>query len=50
MGIDESGYSIKVPPYLPESEEDKLLEEVVEEAKHFAKALDKDFEKKLAWK
>jgi acyl-CoA hydrolase len=50
MAIDESGYPIKVPPYTPESQEDKLLEEVAEEAKQFAKALDKDFETKLGWK
>jgi len=50
MAIDESGYPIKVPTYTPESEEDKLLEEVAEEAKQFAKALDKDFETKLGWK
>lgn len=50
MAIDESGYPIKVPAYTPESEEDKLLEEVAEEAKQFAKALDKDFETKLGWK
>ena len=50
MAIDESGYPIKVPAYTPESKEDKLLEEVAEEAKQFAKALDKDFETKLGWK
>ena len=50
MAIDESGYSVKVPLYQPETEEDKLLEEVVQEAKDFAIALDKDFEKKLGWK
>jgi acyl-CoA hydrolase len=50
MAIDESGYPIKVPSYIPKSEEDKLLEEVAEEAKQFAKALDKDFETKLGWK
>ncbi|NQZ21624.1 MAG: acyl-CoA thioesterase [Colwellia sp.] len=50
MAIDESGYPIKVPVFIPESQEDKLLEEVAEEAKNFAKALDKDFETKLGWK
>jgi len=50
MAIDESGYPIKVPSYIPENQEDKLLEEVAIEAKHFAKALDGDFEKKLGWK
>ena len=50
MAIDESGYPIKVPAYTPESKEDMLLDEVAEEAKQFAKALDKDFETKLGWK
>jgi len=50
MAIDESGYPVKVPSYIPENQEDKLLEEVAIEAKHFAKALDGDFEKKLGWK
>jgi acyl-CoA hydrolase len=50
MAIDESGYPIKVPEYIPESTEDKLLEEVAQEAKTFAKTLDHDFETKLGWK
>jgi len=50
MAIDESGYPIKVPEFITENEEDKLLEEVAIEAKQFAKALDGDFEKKLGWK
>ena len=50
MAIDESGYPIKVPEYIPESKEDKLLEEVAQEAKAFAKTLDHDFETKLGWK
>jgi acyl-CoA hydrolase len=50
MAIDETGYPIKVPVFEPESEEDKLLEEVAEEAKSFAKRLDEDFETKLGWK
>jgi len=50
MAIDESGYPVKVPSYIPENQEDKLLEEVAIEAKHFAKALDGYFEKKLGWK
>ena len=50
MAIDESGYPIKVPKYVPENEEDKLLEEVAQEAKIFAKTLDNDFETKLGWK
>ena len=47
---DESGYPGKVEPYLPETEEDKLLEEAAIEAKQFAKTLDSDFEEKLGWK
>jgi uncharacterized protein (TIGR00369 family) len=50
MAIDESGYPIKVPEFITENKEDKLLEEVAIEAKQFAKALDDDFEKKLGWK
>lgn len=50
MAIDESGYPIKVPNFVPENEEDKLLEEVAEGAKTFAKRLDNDFETKLGWK
>ncbi len=50
MAIDESGYSVKVKPFEPKSEEDKMLEEVATEAKQFAKELDKDFEEKLGWK
>jgi len=50
MAIDESGYPVKVAGFVPVSDEDKLLEDVAEEAKQFAKALDSDFEKKLGWK
>jgi acyl-CoA hydrolase len=50
MAIDESGYPIKVPKFVPETEEDTLLEEVAAEAKSFAKTLDNDFETKLGWK
>ena len=50
MAIDESGYPINVPKFVPESEEDRLLEEVAEGAKTFAKRLDEDFETKLGWK
>lgn len=50
MAIDESGYPIKVPNFVPEDEEDKLLEEVAVGAKTFAKRLDNDFETKLGWK
>jgi len=50
MAIDESGYPVKVESFTPISEEDKLLEEAAEEAKQFAKTLDKDFEDKLGWK
>lgn len=50
MAIDDTGHPISVPTYVPETEEDKLLEDVAEEAKQFAKALDHDFENKLGWK
>ena len=50
LSTDESGYPGKVEPYLPETEEDKLLEEAAIEAKQFAKTLDSDFEEKLGWK
>ena len=50
MAIDESGYPIKVPNFVPEDEEDRLLEEVAEGAKTFAKRLDNDFDTKLGWK
>ena len=50
MAIDESGYPINVPKFVPDNEEDRLLEEVAEGAKTFAKRLDEDFEKKLGWK
>ena len=50
MAIDESGYPINIPKFVPNNEEDRLLEEVAEGAKTFAKRLDEDFEKKLGWK
>ena len=50
MAIDESGFPVKVPSYEPESDEDKLLEIVAEQAKNFAKKLDSDFNEKLGWK
>ena len=50
MAIDESGYPINVPKFVPNNEEDRQLEEVAEGAKTFAKRLDEDFEKKLGWK
>jgi len=50
MAIDETGYPVKVPEFKPETEEDKLLEQVATEAKDFAKTLDSDFEKLLGWK
>jgi hypothetical protein len=50
MAIDESGYPINVPKFVPDNEEDRLLEEVAEGAKTCAKRLDEDFEKKLGWK
>jgi acyl-CoA hydrolase len=50
MARDESGYPVQVDTYLPETEEDKLLEQVAMQAKDFAKQLDTDFEEKLGWK
>lgn len=50
MAMDESGYPVKVPEFIPVDKEDQLLEEVAEEAKQFAKTLDQDFENKLGWK
>lgn len=50
MAKDDAGYPVKVPVYIPESEEDKLLEEMAIEAKQFAKTLDSHFEQKLGWK
>ena len=50
MAIDESGYPVKVSEYVPQDNEDRLLEEVAIEGKNFAKALDSDFEEKLGWK
>ena len=50
MATDESGYPVKVPTFKPESEEDKMLEQVAMHAKDFAKQLDQDFEDKLGWK
>jgi len=48
--VDESGYPVQVPKFVPESEEDKKLELVAMHAKEFAIQLDKDFEQKLGWK
>jgi len=50
MAVDDSGYPIKVPVFTPESEEDRLLEQVAMHAKDFAKKLDADFENTLGWK
>lgn len=50
MARDESGFPVKVNTYTPETEEDKLLEQVAMQAKAFAKQLDTDFEEKLGWK
>ena len=50
MATDESGYPVKVPKFSPETEEDKMLEQVAMHAKDFAKQLDQDFEEKLGWK
>ena len=50
MAIDESGYPIKVEDYIPQTDEDIMLEQVAMHAKDFAKQLDRDFEEKLGWK
>lgn len=50
MAKDESGYPVKVDTYQPETEEEKMLEQVAISAKDFAKKLDKDFDDKLGWK
>ena len=50
VAMDRNGATKKVPEIIPETEEDKLLEEAAIEAKHFAKTLDSDFEEKLGWK
>ncbi|MCW8833180.1 MAG: acyl-CoA thioesterase [Colwellia sp.] len=50
MATDESGYAVKVPEFTPESEEEKMLEQVAMHAKDFAKQLDQDFDDKLGWK
>ncbi|TDF37617.1 acyl-CoA thioesterase [Alteromonadaceae bacterium M269] len=50
IAVDEAGYAVEVPKFVPETEEDKLLESVVVKAKDFAKQLDQDFEDTLGWK
>lgn len=50
MAVDESGFSVKVPKYVPVTTEGELLEQVAMHAKDFAKKLDGDFEDKLGWK
>jgi len=50
MARDETGYPVTIDTYIPETEEDKLLEQVAMQAKNFAKQLDTDFEEKLDWK
>lgn len=50
MAVDDSGYPVKVPSYVPTSDEDKQLEQVAIQAKDFAKKLDSEFEHKLGWK
>lgn len=50
MATDKSGYPAKIPEYIPETGEDKMLEQVAMQAKDFAKKLDHDFEQKLGWK
>ena len=50
MAVDEAGYPTSVPTFTPQTDDDKKLEIVAEQAKEFAKKLDKDFEEKLGWK
>lgn len=50
MAIDEEGKAAAVPRYVPETEEDTMLETVAIHAKDFAKKLDQDFEQRLGWK
>lgn len=50
MAVDEAGYPIEVPKYLPMNDEDKKLEKVAIHGKDFAKKLDQDFEDSLGWK
>ena len=50
VAVDETGAKIEIPKWLPETEEDKKLEQVAVSAKDFAKKLDSDFESKLGWK
>lgn len=50
MAVDETGFPVKVPPYIASTKEDKLLEKVAMHAKDFAKQLDADFEESLGWK
>lgn len=50
MAVDESGYSVKVPSFVAETEEDKKLEMVAIHGKEFAKKLDEDFDNLLGWK
>ncbi len=50
MATDKSGYPAKVKKFIPETEEDKKLEQVAVHAKEFAIQLDQDFEEKLGWK
>lgn len=50
MAIDDAGFSVKVPTYTPESEEDIKLEKVAMQGKDFAKKLDGEFGVELGWK
>lgn len=50
MALDEGGYPSEVPPWVPDSEEDKKLERVAIRAKDFAKDLDAEFAEQLGWK
>ncbi len=50
MALDDTGYHVKVPAYIPKSDEDKMLASVAMHAKDFALKLDSDFHNSLGWK
>ena len=47
VATDELGYPVEVPGWQPQTEEDKILEQVAIEAKNFAQQLDRDFKEQL---
>jgi len=50
IAVDDEGVPAEVPKYEPFSDEDRLLEGVVIQAKDFAKKLDLNFSFALGWK